>query len=271
MRRILWSVAFGCLLIAPALAAPGDPFGGDDTGCVPSTKLGLNCAQKVAKTLVKLRRDVLVCHLTHAAHAFQTGMGTPGFSNAEDNCQDGNPVQSAKANFDARMSALATKGCSAAVLTNANSRRDVVLGDQTVAGSMDAVNGTFFCDSTSGNLIDPGGDDAGYIPVSDANFKCSVGVAKAWAKLDASAVKCHTKAAAAIFRGALFDEEACEDTGLKNALARYNATVQKYIAAGLCPPCLADPMSGTYAPTLGTDLVAATDANNQDVYICPGP
>ena len=85
MRRILWCVALGCLLIAPALAAPGDPFGGDDTGCVPSTKLG--CAQKVNKALVKLRRDVFVCHLIQASHAFHAGMGTPGFSNAEDNCQ----------------------------------------------------------------------------------------------------------------------------------------------------------------------------------------
>jgi hypothetical protein len=169
------------------------------------------------------------------------------------------------------MSALATNGCSATVLANANTRRDIVLGDQTVTGSMDAFNGSFFCDSTSGNLIDPGGDDAGYIPGSDANFKCSVGVAKVWSKLDAYAVKCHIKAAAAIFRSALFDEEACEDTGLKSALSRYNATVQKYIAAGLCPPCLANPISGTYAPTLGTDLVAATDANNQEAYVCPGP
>src|SRR4029453_6864503 len=88
----LWSLALGAVLAgAPVLAAPGDAFGGDDTGCVPSTKPGLGCAKKVSGVLVKLRKSILGCHLTQAELTFRTGMATNGSSNAEDNCQEGNP------------------------------------------------------------------------------------------------------------------------------------------------------------------------------------
>lgn len=266
-KQALWAIMLGGVLAAgPALAAPGDPFGGDDAGCVPSTKLGLICAKKALATLVKLRASVLKCHLTMAGLAFQTGHSSPGFSNSEDNCEDGNPSNSAKAKFDARMAALAGIGCDATLLANANARGATILADQGTTGSMDALNGTFFCDATSGDLLDPGGDDAGYIPATAANYKCSVVVAKAWAKLDKYLYSCHTKAAAVGFKSGIFDEEACEDTGLKSAHAKYDAYVNRYIAAGICPPCL---VSG--APTLGTDTVAGADADLDEVYICPGP
>src|SRR5262249_46664789 len=41
LGRMLGPAALTCLVAsASVLAAPGDPFGGDDTGCVPSTKTG---------------------------------------------------------------------------------------------------------------------------------------------------------------------------------------------------------------------------------------
>jgi hypothetical protein len=271
LKRAVLSMAIGCLLAAtPVLAAPGDPFGGDDTGCAPSTKLGLGCAKKALKTVTKLRLSVLKCHLTQAGHAFQNGTGTPGFSNAEENCEIGPSNTSAKAKFDARIASLAGAGCDATIIANANAARDIILGDETVVGSMDNLNSTFFCDSTSGNEIDPGGDDGGFIPATPENYKCSVGVSKAWYKLTGYMYKCHSKLAAAVFKGTIFDEEACEDTGGKSALDKYNLLVNKLITAGFCPPCLTDP-GPTNALALGTSTVADADANLDDVYICPGP
>jgi len=265
----LRALALGCLLAAaPVLAAPGDPLGGDDTGCAPTTKQGLSCGKKVLTSLVKLRKAVLVCHLKQAGLAFKAGQGQPGFSNAEENCEIGPSNKSAKNTFDARMTNLAGAGCDATVLANANTRRDILLGDQNTAGSMDALNATFFCDPTSGNLIDPGGDDGGYIPSTPEHYKCSVAVAKLWYRLDAYVSKCHIKLATAVWAGKVFDEEACEDVGDRSALTKYDTYVARYIQAGICPPCLADPPG---ALGLGTSTVADADANLQEVYICPGP
>jgi hypothetical protein len=66
-----------------------------------------------------------------------------------------------------------------------------------------------------------------------------------------------------------FDEEACEDTGPKSALTKYNASVNKLLAGGICPPCLAS--SATGALVLGTSTVSDADSGLRDVYICPGP
>jgi hypothetical protein len=260
------ALTLGCVLAAaPALAAPGDPLGGDDTGCTPSTKLGVSCAKKVHKLLVKLRYSVIKCHLTQADHAFKNGSGTEGFSNAEENCEIGPSNTSAKNKFNAKLASYLANGCDATVVANAEAARDVILGDQSVVGSMDNLNAAFFCDATSGNLIDPGGDDGGYIPATPENFKCSAVVAKSWSKLDAYLYKCHAKLAASVFTNRVFDEEVeCED----RYAPRIDAAIQKYITAGFCPPCLADPPG---ALGLTADLRTSSDANLQDVYICPGP
>jgi len=264
-------IASAFLLSAvPALPMPGDSLGGDETGCAPSTKLGLSCGKKVLGLVTKLEQSLIKCHLTQAGHAFQNGMGTPGFGNAEDNCSVGPSSTSAKAKFDARIALLAAKGCDGTVLANANTARDLILGDQTVVGSMDNLNGTFFCDATSGNPIDPGGDDAGFIPANDDNYKCEVGVAKGWYKLIKYLYTCHAKLAGAVYKGGVFDEEACEDTGGNSGLDKYNALVNKLIAAGICPSCVTD-AGTTNALALGTSTVAGADANLQNVYICPGP
>ena len=270
LRSIVPSIALACLVAAPVWAAPGDPLGGDDTGCAPTTKQGLSCARKASALLTKLKRAVLSCHLTQANHAFKNGSGTPGFSNAEENCEVGPSGKSAKEVFDAIMAKLAF-ACDATVVANANARRDVVLGDENTVGSLDNLNATFFCDATSGNEIDPGGDDGGFIPATPENYKCSAYVAKLWSKLDTSVAKCHDKLAVSIFAGKPFDEEACEDTGLKSALARYNDKLNRIIAYGICPPCLTDAMAPTNAAALGAATVANADSQLQEVYICPGP
>jgi hypothetical protein len=270
MKSTALALSLGCLLAgAPAFAAPGDSFGGDDTGCVPSTKLGLGCAKKVGTLVFKLKRAVLKCQLTQAEQAFKTGHSSVGFDNANENCEVGNPSNSAKAKFDEKLALYQASGCSVTLIANAQATRDLILADQNTAGSLDQLNGVFFCDSTSGAFIaDTTGadqDEAGWIPATPENYKCSIAVAKLWSKLDGYLLKCHQKLAAYGFKSVPFDDEDCE-TGLKGALTKYNQGVNKFITAGICPPCL---VSG--GPTLGTDTVAGADANLEDVYICPGP
>lgn len=251
--------------VAPAFAGP--PFGGDDTGCVPDDKLGSACGKIVAVALGKLNVNVIKCHLVQAGHAFQTGHSSTGFDNAEENCTLGNPTQSAKARFDTYM-AKASAYCAAGVVTSANARRDTLLADASNPDSLDALNGSFYCDSTTGlTIAEPGGgdqDEAGFIPADAGANKCSVTVAKAYEKLVYSVYKCHYRMAQYAFAGKPFDEEACEETAPKGALARYNAYVQKAIDAGICPACLA-----SNAAAIGADAVADLDAQLGDIFPCP--
>jgi hypothetical protein len=251
--------------VAPAFA--GAPFGGDDTGCVPDDKFELVCGKIVAYALGKLDANVIKCHLVQAGHAFQAGHSSTGFDNAEENCTLGNPTQSAKARFDAYM-AKASAYCAPAVVTSANARRDTLLADASNPDSLDALNGSFYCDSTTGlTIAEPGGgdqDEAGFIQADAGANKCSVTVAKAYRKLVSTVYKCHYKMAQYAFAGKPFDEEACEETPPKGALARYNAYVQKAIDAGICPACLV-----SNAAAIGADAVADLDAQLVEIFPCP--
>ena len=268
LGAIVPSIVLGCVLAAPVGAAPGDPFVGNETGCAPTTKQGLSCGMKLSALLAKLKRAALTCQLKQDSQAFKTGMDAPGFSNAEDNCEIGPSGQSAKEKFDALMAKL-TIVCDPTVIANVVARRDVILGPSSTPGSLDELNARVFCDTTSGVEIEPGAS-FGYIPSTADHYKCSVVVAKLWSKLDYTIAKCHQRQAQYVFAGKPFDVEACE-TGIKGALARYDAGVAKYVAAGICPACLADPMSPTSAESLGASTVADADAQLQEVFICPGP
>jgi hypothetical protein len=249
------------LTAAAAFAGPGDPFGGDDTGCVPAHKGALRCSSVVAKALAQLEQRVIACHLKQASQAFKAGHSSPGFDNAEENCTEGPSATSAKAKFDAVLAKYAT--CEPALLAAAAARRDTVLDDQTNPESLDALNGSFFCDDGSGlTIAEPGGDDGGWIPADAGGLKCAARIAKAYAKLVVAVDKCHLRAAKEAFGGDPFDDDACEQA----AQAKYDAVVQKLAALGLCPACLV-----AAAPGLATDAVADRDARLGDVYPCPAP
>jgi hypothetical protein len=260
------ALVLGALLAAsPVAAAPGDPFGGDDTGCTPNTKLGLNCAKAALSTLGKLRKAALVCQLKQEDLAYKTGEGQLGFSNAEENCEISPSNNSAKNKFDARIASLVGKGCDSTMIANVLARGAALVADASTSGSLDAMNASFFCDATSGNTIEPeGGDSIGWIPATPENQKCSVAVAKQWIKLAGYADKCHVRLASSVFSNRVFDEEACESL----YLSRYQAYVGKLVTVGYCPPCLANPPG---AAGIGTSTVDDADAQLGEVYICPGP
>lgn len=272
-RTLLGALALTCLA-GPVAAGPGDPFGGSETGCTPTDKLGIACGKVVTAALAKVKMHLVKCHLVQAGHAFQTGHSSNGFDNAEEECSSQNPTKSAQALFDLAM-AKAAAYCDPAVVAAATARGTSALASVSDPDSLDALNGAFFCDATSGlTIAEPGGgdaDEAGSIPATEENNRCSRVVAKSWAKLVGTIYRCHAKKALADFGGKPFDTDLCEETPTKGALARFVAMVQKYIDVGYCPPCLADAMSPTYALDLGASALATIDAQNQEIYPCPGP
>lgn len=258
MQRSIGVFTLGFWLVTSAALAA--PFGGTHTGCSSPDKLALKCSVIMDKLLGKLEQMVLKCHLIQATHAHKAGHSSPGFDNAEENCTTGPSATSAKAKFDA---ALAKYGpmCGATFVTNAEARRDAILADQTNPDSLDAKNGIFFCDATSGlTITEPGGSEAGSIPADANGYKCEVVLAKNWLKLQMYTRKCQTTAAKVAFVGGPFDDTVC----VQKARAKYDAVIQKYVSYGICPTCVA-----TDAPTLGDDTIADLDAQLEEIYPCP--
>lgn len=89
-----------------------------------------------------------------------------------------------------------------------------MLADASNAASLDALNGRFYRDATSGlTIAEAGGgdqDEAGLIPASEDNDKCAVYVVKAYSRLLDSVYDCHERLARYAFAGRAFDEKACE-------------------------------------------------------------
>ena len=255
-----------CLAPSAVHAAPGDPFGGSETGCIPSDKAGLTCGKTLTGAFAKLVASVLKCHVSQVKGAYKAGASSPAFDGAEEAC-----TTAAKVKFDASL-AKASASCDPSVVAAAESRRDTFLADKSEPSSIDSLNGLFFCDASSGlSIADAGGgdqDEAGSIPATGDNYKCAVGFAKAISKFLSSVYKCHGKAASAGFVGKPFVTAACEDTAPKGARAKYDATMQKYIDAGICPPCIANGGGGALPFVLGAGALSAFDSQNEEIYPC---
>ncbi len=263
IRRLLKLTGLALALTmtaAPAWAAPGDPLGGDHTGCAAAD----GCARKAEAALAKLRLRLVGCHMSQVNKAFGEGMSTPEIQTAEEDCE-----AAAKGKFDDIIAGLS--GCDSTLISNANARRDVILSDQTVSGSVDNLNGRFYCDATSGNLINPGGDDGGYIPSSENHLKCGNVVAKAWGALNVALVRCHYRLALAVFKDKPYDSSVCEVSGGRSAADKYYRKIIRFVDAGVCPPCLADSMNPTNAFDLGPESVTDADDNLGELYLCPAP
>lgn len=254
-----------CLASSAAHAAPGDPFGGSETGCIPSDEPGLACGKALTGAFSKLVAGVIKCHLSQVKGAFQAVGSSPAFDAAEEAC-----TTKAKDKFDGAL-AKASASCDPAVVTAAGARRDAFLADTSNMTSLDSLNGAFFCDAASGlSIADAGGgdqDEAGSIPASADNYKCAVGFAKSVSKLLANIYKCHGKVAALGFVGKPFVPGACDDMP-KGARAKHNAAMEKLIAKGICPPCLADGGSGALPFALGAGTLSFLDSLNNEIYPC---
>lgn len=277
----VWAVAMGglCLGSAVALAAPGDPIGADDpSSCAQDTAAHEQCSDSVSKLFDKLIQSVIKCHLTQADCAWKNANGKPCTFD-EEGCEKAStpPGKSAKEKFDAaiaKLSAPPSGPCiGSPVPTFAATEESVLLADKNTVLSIDAQNQNTYCDNTQ-PAIDPSGDDAGFIPATKDNLKCSDTSAKLQGKLVSMAIKCHVKKADTVFQSASppFDEEACEDTDAdpmhpKSALGKYKVAAGKLAnkVPNICPPCLDE----AHQDTIGTNIVAQLDGANGLVFPCP--
>jgi hypothetical protein len=211
-----------------AVAIAGTPFGGDDTGTIPSDAPKgpiTKCENGVGKAVGKLVGALGKCTASRAS-------GKLADDSAEDACEE-----AALTKFNATNSA----GCG--VCTN------ITATGAAVAALTDANNNQVYCTATGTPF---GGDDTGNVP-SDAPAgpitKCENGVNKAVGKLAASLLKCHASRA----NGKLTDDTA-EDSCEATALTKFGATK----TAG-CDQC-------TNLATLGSTVASRVDGTNSLVY-----
>jgi len=234
----------------------------DDPGCVSNQKGHLGCSIKIGSALAKAISATIACHIDQAEKRLK-GASENGAGMSEENCEN-NPGNSAQGVLDKRLAALQDQGiCDPAQLAGAASQEAVLFG--TGPDSLDAQNGAYFCDSSSGALI--GDDDPGSVPATPEIFKCEATVAKAVVKLIGAGTKCHANMDKLFFKGADFNEETCEETDpvrFRGALDKFNKVRDKLIAQGICPPCL----DGAAMDAIATNALAQLDAANNDIYPC---
>jgi hypothetical protein len=235
----------------------------DDPGCVSNSKGHVGCSKVIAGSFAKAIKGTITCHLKQAEMRLK-GSSENGAGTSEENCEN-NPGKSAQGTLDKQLAAVEAKGiCDPLQVAGAATVEAELFGGGP--GSLDAQNGSFFCDSTSAALI--GDDDAGFVSNTPDMFKCQASVAKAIAKLIATGTKCHYLMDKSFFFKALdFDEEACEELDsvrFHGALNKFNATRDKLVALGICPPCL----DGPGMDAIAASALAQLDGFNDEFYPC---
>ncbi len=244
--------------IAIATPGPGSPFGGDDAGCVPATRMALACSDKATKALAVLAAAVAKCHVHQADARFKALAGKDAAFDTVV-CK-----AAARARFDGVLSGLAAHGScpGTTTLASAAAFASTLLADASDPGSLAAANGDVYCDATSGVAIDPSGVEAGFVPASRDVLACSDRVRKSLGTFARTVWRCHQKAADGDFHGAdpAVDDDACEGA----ALGKLDAASQRLVAKGTCPPCLDAPSQHA----LATAALAALDAADAAAYPC---
>jgi hypothetical protein len=232
-----------------------------DTGCVPDTVDHLKCGDGIAKAIAKAVVAVVKCHQKQASNAFK------GDWRDDETCEVGPGGHGAREKLDDALEKL-EPSCSAEQLAAAAALEASLFADPSDPLSLDALNASVYCDSTSGSLVDLTGDDVGFVPNSKSEFLCADQVAKAIAKLWAGVSKCQSKMADAFFSGAEFDESLCEQSGGKSALDKYVATMSKLDGKGICTQTC---MARAARDAIGAAVLARIEAANAAAFPCAGP
>ena len=237
-RRLAIAVLLSALTTGPALAAP---FGGDDTGTIPSDPAALKYEGKIAKSVAKFNKCVFKCHVCRLTSPTKCPDDV-----GEDNCEN---VCAQK--FDAKTNSTVLPPPPSATCVNPVSIRNVWVAE------LDGDSNQVFCDGTTPS---PAGDDTLNITTDPAALCCEKRVALIAAKLLKCQTKCHDSRA----RGKIVDEtgeESCENDLC--VTAKYNGAITSTIAkCGSCPPCF-------NSATLASNLLARGDQNNGLVYCAP--
>jgi hypothetical protein len=202
MKLVLAAAVALVLAFNATPAVAGTPFGGDDSGTVPSSKAVAKCEAGIAKGVVKLDAAINSCHCKEAT-------GKLVGDSAEEPCET-----AAIAKFTSKTK---TTGCSSCI--------NLASIGAAVAALDDANNNLIFCDPAGSPL---GGDDKGTTASTKAIGKCECSVTKAAGKLFAAIISCHTKEGEGKLVGDSA-EEPCETA----ALTKFGATK----TTG-CPSCV---------------------------------
>ena len=225
-RPVLALMLATSLCAGASLAAPGDPFGGDEPGCFPLNKNAAKCQHTVAKAASKALVCILGCHIKRAD-------GKLADDTAENACESTDPVKSCKAKYDKTTGPASKINALCPPCLDATARATIFA---TIESQLDnGTNAAVYC--APGTPF--GGDDQGNAPALKSNDqKCEDAVAKALAKASACIVKCGIKLAA----GKLADdtaEDACETGPAKSCKVKYDGvTGPTSKINALCPACL---------------------------------
>ncbi|HLK10320.1 MAG TPA: hypothetical protein VKW76_02970 [Candidatus Binatia bacterium] len=211
-------------------AAPGDPFGGDDTGFIPPDATTQKCESKVGKTLATFVKCVEKCHVSRAKLKLAV---TP--VDAEDGCE-----AVCEGKYDISVGKLsAVAGCPPACMSPVSIR-------SIWEGLLDGNNNQIYCDA--GTAF--GGEDTGFIPSAPAFLLCETKLGGLAAKLVGCYMKCHASRSTEKLDPT--GEDGCE-TSCTTAFST------KASALTGCPPCL-------NTATLATTLLTSTNNDNGLVY-----
>jgi len=245
------------LLVSAAQAqpgpGPGEPFGGDDSGCVPTTSDRLTCSSYVSKAFGRLERAVVLCHVRQANTRYrQTILGNTGQFD-EETCE-----AKASAVFDKTFARLSARSCKGSPLIN------TVAGDRdALIAALDTQDGGPYCDATTATPIDPGGDDAGFVPAAAPARRCAEKVSRQLVTLANALRACHRTAGSKGFHLAdpAYDEDGCE----AKARAAFDGASARLQNSGDCPACL----DASGRANLADAVAARIDSTNLATFSCP--
>jgi hypothetical protein len=249
---VAFFVVGGLVLVSPTARA-GTPFGGDDSGTIPTgggKGPAGKCEDAIGGAVGKAVSCIGKCTASRAD-------GKLADDTAEDNCEKNLAGKSCLEKFQAAAAKAQSKAAGACSCVSVATLTGVIEGD------LDSMNNNVYCDTTSGTPF--GGDDTGDIPVAkSATAKCEDGVNKLVGKAVACIIGCHKKRA----DGKLADdtaEDACEkNLGGKSCLEKFLAGVTK--AQNKVPGACSCIDGASLASTIETTL----DAGNGLTY-CASP
>jgi hypothetical protein len=229
VSKLFFSAPVLSLLLA-SLAWASPPFGGDDTGFVPSNKVIAKCENGVAGNLAGLSNKLIGCARKGAQGSLEQG--------EQDVCEN-----TSLTHFNDATAKLKCPGC----VNQARQSGDLEdMANQLVNDAVPLI----YCSGKT-----EFGDVGGLVPPDKVTADCEDRVATAFAVLARAILKCHVDAADAGLNDESFDEEACESA----AESRYEASISKLSG---CPSCLD-------AATIGANAESWLDETNGLIY-CEG-
>ncbi len=239
MRRLpTLLLVTGLANVAIGLAMAGVPFGGDDTGQIPSSASALHCENGIAKALGR----AVVCN---GKCTVKEADGKLADDAAEDACES-----SCLEGLSAAVMKLQTKAAGACDCVDAGALF------ATIESDFDSRNNLVYCNAAGTPF---GGDDTGFIPPDSVERGCEDQITKLVGRDAVCIERCHQKRAS----GALPDdgiEDVCEESGADSCLGRFRNHAQEL--QDRCAPCV-DSLN------LGLTVESVLDTRNGLVYCAP--